>query len=197
VAIADIVYACIECGGVETLRPAGDAETCERCGTRYCRVDGALIRAERPGRPPETRSAGEWLDLLAAIGADSPHAIRPAPVLLRIADRQRPHRAAGMYLGRIESFGPELEGVLSLAGDRLAVQTEAARFEWSLLELTAVQPSSRALQLKVRNGPLLSFKFPEGSAVLWETRVQRALQDLYTSLGRGTIIEFQPRIVTR
>ena len=195
-AIADVLYACIECGRLEALRPAGDAEACERCATVYRRVEGARIQVAPPGRPPETRSAAEWLDMLSATEPEPVGGLPPEPVLVRIAETFRPHWTRGVYLGRIEDFGPETGGTLTLERDRLTFEGDTARYTWLLLDLTALQPSSRALQLKLRNGPLVSIKFPQGSAVLWEKRVQRALQELYASLGRGRIVEFQPRIVT-
>lgn len=196
-AIADILYTCIECGRQEGLRAADGAEVCERCGTRYSRVNGAQIRVERPGRPAETRPAAEWLDILLNAEPEPLDDIPPEPVSLRIAERWRPHSAGGRYLGRIEHFGKEITGTLLLEEDRLIFDGEEIRFTWPLLDLTAVQPSSRALQLKLRNGPLLSLKFPNGSAILWENRVQRAIQALFTQQGRGPILEFQPRIVTQ
>lgn len=182
---------------LEGLRPADGEEICDRCGTRYRRVDGARIRIQPPGKPAETRSAGEWLDMLSKAGVDSIDSVPPEPVVLRIAETWRKHWISGVYLGRIEQFGPEMPGTLRLEPDRLTFDGGETRLEWRLFDLTAVQPSSRTLQLKLRTGPLLSFKFPEGSALLWEMRVQRALQELYSGLGRGRILEFQPRIVTR
>ena len=198
-AIADVLYACIECGRLEALRPADNGtEICSRCGTRYRRVPYARIQVEPPGKPAEARSAGEWLDMLAAASLEDLDPARAEPVIVRIADRRRPHWTRGHYLGRIERFGPAIAGTLLLERDRLVFETaDHHRAEWPLLDLTAVQPSSRTLQLKLRNGPLVSIRFPEGSAVLWEMRVQTALQDLYADLGKGTILEFQPRIVTR
>lgn len=195
-AIADVLYACIECGRQEGLRRVEAAEACERCGTRYTRVDGAQIRIEAPGRPAETRPAAFWLDILLNAAPESLENVPPDPVLLRIAERRRPHWAAGLYLGRIEHFGPDLSGTLTLEKDRLSFAGDYIQYSWKLLDLTAVQPSSRALQLKLRSGPLLSIKFPQGSAILWENRIQRTIQTLYRAQGLGRILEFQPRIVT-
>ena len=67
-------------------------------------------------------------------------------------------------------------------------------FEWPLSEITAVQPSSTALQVKARRQPVVSIKFSSSSSRLWEERLQVALRQHYSTRD---IIEFQPRICLR
>lgn len=195
-AIRDLLYACVECGREGGLRPAENGEVCDRCSTRYTRVKGALIRCEAPGKPAETRHPAQWVDLLAQ-GREDASTAREQPVILRVASYSRPLHVYGEYLGRVEQFGPPVEGTIELADDTLIFRSNAGTERWPLIELTAVQPSSTALQVKVRQGPILSMKFPNGSALFWEERLQACLQACYTRLGRGTIVEFQPRILCR
>ena len=89
------------------------------------------------------------------------------------------------------------DGADGLRGDALYFRSGGTEQVWPLTDLTAVQPSSTALQVKLRNGPIISMKFPTGSALLWEGRLCAGLQRCYDALGRGTIIEFQPRIQCR
>jgi hypothetical protein len=67
-------------------------------------------------------------------------------------------------------------------------------FEWSLGDLTAVQPSSTSLQIKARHQSVVAVKFVNSSSRLWEERLQVALRKYYR--GRQ-IIDFQPRICLR
>lgn len=195
-AIRDLLYACIECGREGGLRPAESGEVCDRCSTRYSRVEGALIRCEPPGKPTETRHPSEWVDLLAqARGFEA--ATREEPVILRVASHHRPLQVNGEYLGKVEQFGPPIGGTIELTDDALVFRAADRIEHWALVDLTAVQPSSTALQVKIRKGPILSMKFPQGSALLWEERLQRRLRTCYERLGRGTIVEFQPRILCR
>lgn len=139
-AIHYLLYACVECGRENGLEAEKDAEVCERCHTRYTRVEQAHIRVEPPNQPAIVRSAAEWLDVLneKGLARELGHRVR---VLLRIADQQKPYHHAGIYLGHGEQFGEPLEG-------ELTVDIEAIRFTggqsytWALDELTAVQPSS-------------------------------------------------------
>jgi len=195
-AIRDLLYICAECGREGGLKPAENGEVCDRCSTRYTRVDGALIRCEPPGKPERTLHPSEWVDLLArSDGFEVPD--RAEPVILRTATTYRPLRIRGEYLGRVEQFGPPEEGTVELTPDALIIRTADRTDHWRLTALTAVQPSSTALQVKLRDGPLLSLKFPQGSALLWEERLRACLQACYSRLGRGTIIEFQPQILCR
>lgn len=61
--------------------------------------------------------------------------------------------------------------------------------------MTAIQASSSTLQLKFRDEPVISLRFPDGSLRYLELRLQYAVQRYYEETGRGTIREYQPRIV--
>ena len=198
-AIHHLLYACVECGRQGGIKPRDKEEVCDRCGTRYSRVDGALIRCEPPNGKPEVRHPSEWLDLLEANWPiEQRRTERQDRVISRIAERSRPHYHGGVYLGQIEVFGPPVAGLLTLSGAALTfVADEGTSSTWPLAQLTAVQPSSTSLQLKVRKGAILSFKFPDASPLLWEERIRAALQAIYRAAGKGEIAEYQPRIICR
>lgn len=178
----------------------GRGAACESCGARFERAGGAAIRREAEGRTPVTLSAAEWLDRLPpaesllGTGRDP---VREARALVRLAEGQRPVHVGGRYLNHVECFGERESGLLRLHGDRLVLETEGKRMEWPLGAITTIQPSSRALQIRAKRSPLVSLEFPDDSIRLWEDLLVAALRRHYEETGQGTIIEFQPRIVTR
>ena len=197
-AIHHLLYACVQCGREAGIKETEAGEVCDRCGARYSRAEGAAIRVEPPNGPAVLKQPSEWLDILAQGGVLERPASRPEPVIVRMAHGSKPYRHSGVYLGEVEHFEDPVSGVLELVADALKFKTsEGAEVVWPVSELTAVQPSSTTLQLKIRRGPVVSLRFPEGSPLLWEERVRNAVQDWYTNAGRGEIAEFQPRIVCR
>ena len=196
-AIRDLLYACVECGREAGIKKAQDGERCERCNTRYTRVKGARIRVERAEGQAEEKHAAEWLDLLEQrLPIEPPAPDRRERVILKVAQGDKPHFHRGIFLGNIEQFGLPIEGWFSLTGEDIRFEPDHGPTQtWPLRELTAVQPSSTSLQLKLRKGPVLALRFPEASSLLWEERVRNAVQALYTDTGRGRIDEYQPRIV--
>ncbi|MEX2283692.1 MAG: hypothetical protein WEE89_14500 [Gemmatimonadota bacterium] len=191
--IGDLLYACVECRTEGSLRRAKRGEVCDRCGTRYTRADGALIRCERPGQEPEVKHPAEWLDHLH----EQPlhHPATTAAVTLRCASEYKPYTHAGVLLGFIEELGPPEEGTLELGPESIVFRSATGERRWPLDALTAVQPTTGTLNLKVRNGPLIALRFRTGSPLLWEERVKNAIQERFAAAGRGDIAEYLPRIV--
>jgi hypothetical protein len=188
--IRDLLWGCVICGELEALRMMDRVELCTKCGARYRRGRGANITIEVEGRGLETRSAAEWTSQLPPVTATG-----TSECLLRAVTSDTKIRA-GVYLGRVERFGSFHFGLLALTETALSFKARAGDdgFNWPLGELTAIQPSSTALQLKARRHTLVSIKFVNSSARLWERRLQAALRQHYR--GRE-IIEFQPRITMR
>jgi hypothetical protein len=120
-------------------------------------------------------------------------------VLLREAHAARPLRDGPELLGFVERFGPARAGRLELGSDALRFAPDAGEppVVWPLLDVTAVQPASSALQLKLRGRPVVSLKFLDSSVRLWEQGLHRALRTAYRAAGRGEIVEFQPRVSVR
>jgi hypothetical protein len=203
VALADLLWACPECGEDRGLRPADG--TCHACGTRFVRATGSTIRAIAPDGTVTARPAREWLDRLpdpASLLGTDPDAgdgpVRSADVDIRTVVRDEVVRGEAGYLNQVEVFGEPEPGSLTLDRDRLVVTREGGTAEaWPLEELTAVQASSSSLQLKRRGRPLAAYRFHDDSVYLWEQLLHAALRDFYGRTGRGSIVEFQPRISTR
>lgn len=202
-AIRDLLWACPECGKVGGLAPTKDAEVCTVCGTRFRRGKGAMIEAERPGQGTETRTPAEWVDrlppirqVLDATPADGP--VHQERVTAQFAEGEVVIHHRGKYLNRIERFGSKREGLLAVFDDHLTfLEDDGTETTWPYDTITALQPSSSTLQVKARGMPLASFRFPNGSARFWEELLGDALRRHYRRMGKGEIIEFQPRITAR
>lgn len=198
-ALSDLLWACPVCGNDRAL--SNETATCGACGTRFLRGDGASIRAVAPDGTETVRPPAAWLDDLpdvsTLLGKDP---IRRARVSIRPVTGEAPVYGSAGYLNRIEVFGDERPGTLTLHPDHLVAERDeldGAPSSWPLETLTAVQTSSRSLQLKPRGVPLVAFRFLDDSIFLWEQLIRAALRDFYGRTGRGEIREFQPRIETR
>jgi len=207
VAIRDLLWACPLCGAEEAIRPSGKAEACTGCGAIFRRGRGAEIVATPPGGQAIVRHAADWAHDLAPVrlagepgggGEEAEIEYRRAAVTARFAKGYAPVHLGRRFLGRIEQFGPARDGTLLLSSRALAfVPAGAASHRWLLEDITAVQPSSGVLQIKIRRQPVVSFRFAEASVRLWEEALQTALRRFYLASGRGEIVEFQPRIAVR
>lgn len=203
--ISDLFWGCPACGQGHGL--TGDPPVCRACQTRFLPGPNATIRAVTPDGTQTTRSAPDWLNGLpdpASFLANDP--VRTARVSIRTAVDEKKIFGAGGYLNRVEVVGEEVQGMLRLEHDRLLVTRDAGGEEqeseedpevWPLDTITAVQTSSRSLQLKRRDRPLVAFRFHQDAVFFWERLLRAALRDFYGRTGRGEIREFQPRIETR
>lgn len=189
--IRDLLWGCVVCGAMESIREVDRRETCVKCGARYRRSEGAQISVEVDGQGIETRSAAEWSLQLPAVTPTG-----TAECLVRVAESDIRVGGYGEYLGRVERFGNFKFGQVELTERVLAFHARDGEgsFEYPLADLTAVQPSSTSLQIKARGQPVASFKFVNSSSRLWEERIQLALRQHYS---HREIIEFQPRISLR
>ena len=196
-AIRDLLWACPACGEPNGLSAARGGEVCRACGARVRRGRGADIVVEIDGRPPLVRPAWEWCDILP-VPEENDRAEPGGAAILREADLAWPLRQGKELLGFVERFGPPLPGRLSLTSHALRFDPEHGRSRiWPLLEVTAVQPASSALQLKLRAQPVLTLRFLDCSVRLWERRIQHRMRNAFRAAGRGEIVEFQPRVSFR
>lgn len=189
--IRDLLWACVICGEEEALRVDNRVETCSACGAQYRRTKGAHIAIAVQGRGVETRTAAEWSSQLPPVSPSG-----KAECLVRAAESELSVRGYGEYLGRVEKFGNFHFGDIELSDTALKFTAREGdhSFEWPLRDITAVQPSSTALQIKASGRPVVSIKFVNSSSRLWEERLHVALRKHYS--GRE-VIDFQPRISVR
>jgi hypothetical protein len=208
-AIRDLLWACPLCRREDGLRPHGkDEEVCTGCGARFRRGQRADIEVTHPGGEVEVHSASAWAcrlppepSPLEPAGAAQPgqaRVLRRARAEVRVAVGEDAVHRGREFVGAAERFGPPAAGELTLTSDALVFRPDSGdERRWPLEELTAIQPSSGTLQLKVRRQPLLALRFPDGSTRLWEESLGSALRAWYRGAGRGEIVEFQPRICVR
>ncbi len=217
-AIRDLLWACPLCGRVDGLVRARTGERCAGCGASFRRGRRSLIEVTHPDGRVVLRSAADWAAMLPAeppepaeppasvsgsgeaageSGAGHPAPIwRETAVLARFALGDEAIRRGPVYLGTMERLGPERPGRLSLTSTTLELTfDDGERHSWPLDQLAALQASSTSVQLRPRGQPIVSFKFPESSSRLWDESITRALRARWRALGRGEILEFQPRIV--
>lgn len=214
-------------GEGEFRRSRWKGEWCGGCGARFRRTSGSAIEMRAPDGSRAVRPATEWVRASPAEAAGlglagrthgqagirgvrpelqpdgTPLQSRGAPlrqsdVIVRRRVRQEPIRTGGTYLNRIDRFGAPEPGVLILQPDAIRFRPERRDPErWPLDDIAAVGSSSGTLQLRLRHGRVLAIAFPADSLRLWEEAVRAALRSRYRADGRGEIIEFQPRILTR
>ena len=206
--IAYLLYRCPKCGEDPTENK-GEEARCPTCGTRYLRGrEGGTIRIlESSGEVWEV-SSGRLTAALDVLGGPRPRARRQdgrisyrAEVSVREAKREEPVWYKGELQGFAERLEGGLEGILQITVQDLtlwpsdAVGRGSPLRRWGLLDIRAVQTSSSSLQISPREGGLVQFRFQVDSPRRWEDLLRRTLQEAYQRDGRGTIVEFQPRIV--
>ncbi len=203
-AIRDLLWACPLCGTVGGLHADGKLERCTACGTVFRRGPRSTIVATGPDGQADAHRATEWAARLPAeppplteAGGAGERVRRRDRVLARFALGDEPIRRGGTFLGFMERLGPPRAGELTLTDDALALRLDGEERRWPLASVAALQASSATIQVRPRGAPIVSFAFPESSVRLWEESIAAALRRKWRSMGRGEILEFQPRIVAR
>lgn len=203
--IRDLLWACPLCGTVGGLHADGKLERCAACATVFRRGPRSTIAATGPDGQTESRPAAEWAGRLPAEpplgeepGGAGERLRRRDRVLARFALGDEPIRRGKAFLGFMERLGPARAGELTLTDDALALRLEdGGERRWPLQDVAALQASSATIQVRPRGEPIVSLAFPDSSVRLWEESIAAALRRKWRTLGRGEILEFQPRIVTR
>jgi hypothetical protein len=200
VAIPDLFWACPLCRELSGLSRDRRNARCSACSATFRRSRGATIVARSPDGREVARQPADWLAQLPPLDADGP-LVRPRPpgsafrahVSVRSAHGNRPVRWRGELIGWTERFSPPQVGELTLDAERVGL---AGSWSWPLEQVTVVQPTSAALQIRERGGTLVLLRFLDSALPLWEARFHTALRARYAALGIGKICEFQPRILT-
>lgn len=203
-ALVDLCYRCPECGD-DPMEGEGDQARCGSCGVRIGRRRGRLWMTASGDGGETGISARELCRRIDARGGPMTRATAPdgtleytarALVSWRIAENAVWHR--GVLLGYSESMGPAVEGSITVHRNTVSVDGgEAGAGRWRHLDIGAVQAASSSLQLSLPGGRLVQFRFLGDSPRRWETLMRRLIADAWERAGRGRVIEFQPRIVTR
>ena len=173
--------------------------------TRPAAAWADMLPAEPPGPTVGGREApagGEGGPYPAAPSSAPAQPAAPAVwrqdrVLARFAVGEEAIRHGSEYLGMMERLGEPRAGTLTLTTDALRLELEDQTHLWRLEDIAALQASGRNIQVRPRRQAIVSFSFPDTSARLWDESISGALRDCWRRLGRGEIVEFQPRIVAR
>lgn len=198
-AIRDLFWCCPACGRTASLRSRKNGDVCGTCGAELSRAEGADIALRTPHGDVTTRTATAWMDILPPLSERVESGpVGPERAVLRLALPARPVLRNGRLLGFGERFGPRRRGTITLGEESLRfTAANGELLEYPLDAITALQPSSTALQINARDRPVASIRFLDRSVRLWEAIIQERLRELFRRRGAGEIVEFQPRICTR
>lgn len=203
-----LLYRCPTCGH-DPIPGVKDVAECPACGTSYRRgrADPARILVV-PGDGSEGREVapGELVDAMEELGGPRTAARMPDGSLRHEADvevrrsgeAEAPVRHRGELLGFVERLGDAEEGRLVATSGSLSLFRDGDPVRhWNHLDIGAIQASSSALQISTRENRVFHFRFVEDSPKRWEDLLRWLVADAYRREGRGEVVEFQPRIVTR
>ncbi len=135
--------------------------------------------------------------LTAAVDADG-EVRHSANALYHGLVTEEPVRKGGRLLGYVERPPHPQEGMLEVTESELSfrgVGTNEVR--WLLRDVSALQVSTRSLQLGIRYAGTVQITFPKASTFRWEELLQHLIREVWRREGRGEITEFQPRIAGR
>lgn len=178
--LADLVVDCRVCGG-ESFISEGRSAACTDCGAEY-RYD------------PDT-DALTWTGGLVGNSGGAPGGVPEARVSARFAFEEIPVRYHDGLLGFIEQRGPHTPGTLRLHPDRVEfVEDRGPTHTWDLLDVRAVQTASSSVQISPLEGGVVTFALAGPSPRRWEGLLREAVTAAWKAAGRGTVVEFQPRI---
>ena len=111
---------------------------------------------------------------------------------------EEPVWSGGRVLGYVEHPPLDVGGALEVTAEELAfrgVGVDGTR--WPLADVTALQVSTRSIQVGIRYVGTVQLTFPEASTYRWEALLHHLIREVWRRNGRGEITEFQPRITGR
>ena len=204
-ALADLLYRCPACGHDPT-EGEGDVARCPDCGTVYERGRGDLLLVERaPDGTERQVPVSALVEGVEAHGGPLTRATNPDGSVAYAADvsvswrrSEDPVRYQGQLRGYSETMGEPAPAVLRADDDAVHVVSEDGSVEsWPFLQIRALQTSSSSLQLSLPGDRLVQFNFVSDSPRRWEDLLRHLVREAHRRAGKGIVVEFQPRIVTR
>lgn len=218
-ALADLLYRCPRCGHDPT-HGRGDEARCAACGTVYRRHRTRIVADDGAGEgaastPPPPPLPDPWrrgvepaelVDAVARLGGALDAALTPDGRVVHEARALHhgpvgdvPVRRGGTLVGYAERVAPGRPGRLRVDDDGLSFRfDDGARVEaWDLARVTGLQIASRALQVGVGGDTVLQWTLHADSPFRWESLLQDVLARRWRGLGRGELVEFQPRLTCR
>ncbi|TVP55414.1 MAG: hypothetical protein EA351_10860 [Gemmatimonadales bacterium] len=144
------------------------------------------------------------------LGGAAGHARQPdgrlkarAVVEAQFVSNEDPLRFRDRLLGFIERLDERVPGTLLLDGNEMELIPEPAgsnkaagqgAHRWTIDEIDSLQTSSSSVQISLGARGVVLFRFPDDSVRRWDDLIRRAIRERWRALGRGDIVEFQPRV---
>ncbi len=181
----------------------GDEARCPACEATFARAArGVSVRSSAGAA---NMSVAELVDRirdhggpLSAATPDGAALRYESDVLYHGPVSEEPLRHHGHLLGFVERPGQAQRGVLEVTERDLSVRGVGVQaLRWPLRELTALQVSTRSLQIGIRRFGTIQVTFPDASTFRWEELLQHVIREVWRREGRGELTEFQPRITGR
>jgi hypothetical protein len=198
-----LLYRCPTCGHDPTTATRRGAR-CESCGTTFeqGRAGSVLVRSSE-GKA-ETASVDDLIEAIDHMGGPTTRAedgsgafSYEASVVASSATSHQTVWWRGGVLGFFERITDRREATLRLSGsEMILVCRDRERLVWGLERIDAMQISSRAIQLNIRDAGLQQMEFLSDSPKRWEDLLRLALDRFYALRGRE-VVEYQPKVVTR
>ena len=188
----DLLYRCPFCGA-DTV-PDGEGARCSGCERAYAvGGSGGRVLVSGKDRGGTELHVGTLIDRMEDWG-DEGHALKSSTVA-RFSGKARPVCYRNAVIGFFEEGGPRITGNIRLGQQDIRFTEDAGpAHEWRLLDLTAVQAASAAIQILPPGEGLVSFQLVGESSRRWEDVLKHRIRRLWQSAGRGEIREFQPQI---
>lgn len=197
-----VLYRCPRCGNDPTVGQ-GDEARCRACRATFARAHRGIHVST-----PDSESVETVATLVAQIreyGGPVTAATNPDGSLFYGADAvyqgllaEEPLSKGAQLLGYVEKTGPPREGLLEVTDQELSFRGVGVHeLRWPLRDISALQVSTRSLQIGIRYLGTVQFTLATASTFRWEELLQHLLRETWRRAGLGEITEFQPQITTR
>ena len=201
-AIEHLLYRCPKCGHDPTMATQTGA-WCKSCETSFEQGEGSVVITHSVDGKIEEYSVSTLMDTIEELGGTSPEVFNcdseksyEARITVSRGNNHQTVRWKGRVIGFFEHITERQDAILKLKKTELTVTWDGqSRLIWPLEDLTAIQISSRAIQLNIRGEGLYQIEFISDSPRRWEDLLHYTLYRFYKIQGQN-IIEFQPRIIT-
>lgn len=203
--LSTLLYRCPICGTDPVDERPDDRVVCPGCSAQF---EPAPPNGECRIR---IRTSGAIHDIQAAVltrridrmggssnrAADADGRLQArASVRAQFVSVEVPLRFRERLLGFVERLAPPTAGELVLDGPTMEFHTPGDVHRWAVEDIRSLQTSSSAVQVSLGTRGVILFRFPGDSVRRWDHLVRSALQRRWHQLGRGRIVEFQPRVRT-
>tara|TARA_Y100000590_G_C15710459_1_gene1010061 strand:+ start:589 stop:1194 length:606 start_codon:yes stop_codon:yes gene_type:complete len=176
---------------------------CESCYTSFEQGNSSVVIANFPDGKIEEYSVNTLMSTIEKLGGISRDIFNhngekpyEAHVKVSRGNNHKSVRWKGRVIGFFEHITEHQVAILKLKKDYLTLAWgEQNSLVWPLENLTAIQISSKAIQINIRGKGLYQIEFVSDSPRRWEDLLQCTLYRFYKNQGQR-VIAFQPRIIT-